>query len=70
MTTQYFTFGQDHVHSVSGFTYDKDVIVKITADDPRQIMFDTFGPKWSMQYNENELDDLLRWFPRGVKEIR
>ncbi len=67
--TQYFTFGQDHVHSVAGFTYDKDVIVKITADDPRQVMFDTFGPKWAMQYNENELQDLLPYFPRGVKEL-
>ncbi len=69
MTTNYFTFGQDHAHAVRGFTYDKDVIVKITADDPRQVMFDNFGPKWAMQYNEDELPDLLPYFPRGVKEL-
>jgi hypothetical protein len=36
--TSYFTFGFGHVHHVSGFTYDKDIVVKITADDPREKM--------------------------------
>lgn len=70
MTTAYFTFGQNHVHSVGGFTYDKDIVVKITADDPRQVMFDTFGPKWAMQYEPREItDSFLSSFPRGVKEL-
>lgn len=68
MKTAYFTFGFGHVHSINDFTYDKDVLVKITADDPRQVMFDTFGPKWAMQYDS--LDELKpEYYPRGVKEI-
>lgn len=55
MRTSYFTFGQTHVHSINGRTFDKDTIVKITAEDPRQVMFDTFGPKWAMEY-ENAPD--------------
>jgi hypothetical protein len=70
VTTNYFSFGFDHAHAIAGFTYDKDVLVKITADDPRKVMFDTFGPKWAMQYDEDELPDLLHYFPRGVKELK
>lgn len=70
MITQYFTFGQNHAHSVRGFTYDKDVVVKITADDPRQVMFDTFGRQWAMQYSEHEITpDFMQYFPRGIKEL-
>lgn len=66
MTTAYFSFGQAHVHVVDGFTYDKDILVKITADNPRQVMFQTFGEKWSMQYDDppNPI-----YYPRGIKEL-
>lgn len=68
MTTSYFTFGFGHVHSIGGFTYDKDIVVKITAEDPRQVMFNTFGPKWAMQYDS--LTELkVEYYPRGVKEL-
>lgn len=50
--TQWFTFGQSHVHSVNGRTFDKDTVVRITAKDPRAVMFETFGTKWSMQYDK------------------
>jgi len=66
MKTSFFTFGQDHVHRVNGFTFDCDVVVKITAEDPRQVMFDTFGPAWSMQY---DTCPGLDHFPRGVKDL-
>jgi len=66
MKTSYFTFGQGHAHSVNGFTYDKDIIVKVTAYNPRQVMFDTFGAQWSFEYDE--CPD-LKHFPRGVKEL-
>ena len=65
----YFTFGQSHAHSVGGFTYDKDVVVEIEAvgsNTARQIMFDTFGRTWSMQYDK--CPD-LSYFPRGVKVL-
>lgn len=63
----WFTFGQSHAHSHRGYTYDKDVVVLIVSDNPRQDMVDAFGLKWSMQYDE-EPD--LRWYPRGVKLLR
>jgi hypothetical protein len=52
MATAWFTFGQSHVHSINGRTFDKDTVVEITADDPAERMFFLFGDKWSIQYNE------------------
>jgi hypothetical protein len=66
-TTRYYTFGFDHAHAVNGFTYDKDVVVKITAPNPRAVMFQWFGSRWSMEYTEEDLD--LSYYPRGVKEL-
>lgn len=66
MITQWFSFGQVHVHSVNGRTYDKDCIVEITAPDPRAVMFATFGRKWGMQY---DIPPDMRYFPRGVIKL-
>jgi hypothetical protein len=52
MKTSWFTFGQAHAHSVNGRTFDKDTVVKITADNPRKVMAEFFGEKWSMEYDE------------------
>lgn len=52
--TSVFSFGFAHTHSVGGFTYDKDVLVQIAAEDPRQVMCETFGDKWSMEYTPEE----------------
>lgn len=64
--TRYFTFGQCHVHSVNGRTFDKDCVVKITHFDPRQEMFRHFGSKWSMEYTKPPRMEL---FPRGIIEL-
>jgi hypothetical protein len=64
--TSWFTFGQAHAHSVAGVTYDKDCVVKITADSPRDVMVRTFGQKWCWEYDE-EPD--MRWYPRGVFQL-
>jgi hypothetical protein len=66
MITRWFTFGQVHVHSVGGFTYDKDVVVEITAEDPRAVMVETFGQLWSMEYDK--CPDLA-YYPRGIKTL-
>ncbi len=66
MPTAYFTFGQIHTHSVNGKTFDKDCVLKITADDPRKVMFDTFGVKWGMEYFE---PPNMEYFPRGIIEL-
>ena len=64
--TKYFTFGQNHAHAIDGFTYDKDIVVKITAEDPRAKMVEVFGQKWAFEYNERPD---MSFYPRGIKEI-
>lgn len=66
MKTAFFTFGQTHVHSINGKTWDKDVVVQITAEDPRQVMLETFGRQWAMEY---ETPPRLDLFPRGVQAL-
>lgn len=44
-------------------------VVEITAEDPRQPMVDTFGAKWSMQYDEMP-PETLRHFPRGIIKLK
>ena len=62
----WFAFGQSHVHNVNGFVFDKDIVVEIEAEDPRRLMFEMFGVKWSMQYKEKPDMSL---FPRGIKQL-
>lgn len=66
LETRWFTFGQCHTHSVAGITYDKDYVVKVKAFSARKVMFETFGSKWAMEY-DNQPD--LRHYPRGVFEL-
>lgn len=66
MRTSYFTFGQCHVHVIGGFTYDKDIVLEITAPEPRTIMFNTFGNKWAMEYDS---PPTMCLFPRGIKHF-
>lgn len=64
--TAWFTFGQIHVHSVNGQTFDKDCVVEITAADPREVMHETFGQKWSIQYDKKPD---MNHFPRGIIKL-
>jgi hypothetical protein len=64
--TSWFTFGSGQAHHVAGFTFDPDIVVKITAADPRAVMLRWFGSKWSMEYDE-EPD--MSYFRRGIVEI-
>lgn len=66
METCWFTFGQTHVHSVNGITFDKDCVVEITAKDARKKMFETFGDKWGMEYATHPD---MRHFPRGIIKL-
>lgn len=67
----YFSFGQSHVHRVDGVTLDADVLLKVrgTYGDARQRVFDAIGDKWAMQYDEENLEAKLKYFPRGVVEV-
>jgi len=53
--TQIFTFGCGHTFP------NRFVIIEAeTKERCRQIMFNTFGEKWSMQYDYDKLDDLYK----------
>jgi hypothetical protein len=68
MKTSYFTFGQSHRHTIDGFVYDKDIVVQITAEIPRLVMFQKFGSKWGFEY-QDEPPTNMSLFPRGIKEL-
>ena len=65
----YFTFGQSHVHSVGGTTFDKDCVVEIeaeSAEKAREKMFYFFGAKWSFQYDKKPD---MSFFTRGIIKL-
>lgn len=67
METSYFTFGQDHLHRLNGITLDKDIVLQVIHEDPREWMFENFGPEWSMEYAPKYIDKEFRsHFPRGI----
>lgn len=63
MKTSWFTFGWGQAHHVRGHTFDPNVGVRITAEEPREVMTELFGAKWSMEYDERPAD---QWVPRGI----
>ena len=65
MKTSWFTFGQCHSHRCGNITLDKDIVIKITSEDPRATMVSLFGDKWCFEYSR-EPD--MKYFPRGIYE--
>ncbi len=65
----YVTFGQVHVHSVNGKTFDKDSVALFEAEtygDGRKKAFEYFDNKFFTTYTE-EPD--MSFFPRGIIEV-
>jgi hypothetical protein len=66
MKTHYFTLGQMHTHSFNGYTLDKDCVIKITDEEPRNVMMKFFGTVWAFEYfNKPKME----YFPRGVYNL-
>ena len=69
----YVTFGQVHVHSVNGKTFDKDCVAIIYARSEREgrdKAFEYFGTKFFTTYFESQWDEAnLKYFPRGYIEV-
>ncbi len=61
--TQWFSFGFDHRHEVDGVWLDHNTVVRITAVDPRAVMFDVFGARWSFPYDERPDHPLMLDLP-------
>ena len=68
MKTRYFSFGQKHTHSLNGHTLDKNCMVKITAENPREIMVEHFQHEWAFEYTDFT-EESLNYFPRGVYNL-
>lgn len=69
MKKYYISFGQTHVHSYQGQTFDKDCIAVIECVDKeaaRIRTFELFGRKWCFIY-EKEPD--MTFFHRGFIAI-
>lgn len=69
----YVTMGQNHVHRFENIIIDKDIVVEIEVEDEnmaRQKAFSLFGLKWSMIYNAENFGDSIKFFPRGIVNIK
>jgi len=69
----YVTFGQVHVHSVNGKTFDKDCVAIFEAkdySDGRKKAFEYFGSKFFTTYLAKDVSpDFMNFFPRGIIEV-
>lgn len=71
MNKYWISFGQTHVHSVNGKTFDKDCLAEVEAHHigfARDLAIKYFELKWANIYDELE-PDLLEYFPRGVIKV-
>ncbi len=70
MKTFYISFGQAHTHRIDGKTYDCDSLMKVEAENEiaaRLQTMDILGNnKWSSIYPAADLEEALKYYPRGV----
>ena len=65
----YISFGQAHAHRIDGFTYDCDSLMLVEAPGElaaRLGVNKLINGKWSGLYQESDLQDVIKYFPRGV----
>ena len=66
MYKTYITFGQVHVHSINGKTFDKDCVAEV--DLPEKEAREIFHPKFCFSYTDlSKLD--MSFFPRGIIQL-
>ena len=69
----YITFGQIHVHSVNGKTFDKDCIASIECknyQDGRDKAFTYFNDKWHQAYIKEDFPkEHMQYYPRGIISV-
>ena len=69
MNKYYITFGQVHVHSVNGKTFDKDCLAEIEAEtneEAHKIAMEVFNERFHECHNAERLNGILGYYPRGV----
>lgn len=65
----YITFGQVHVHSVGGKTFDKDCVAVINGSSPQEcdkMAFELFNGRFH-QHGAKMPD--MSYYPRGLIEV-
>jgi len=65
----YITFGQVHVHSVGGRTFDKDCVAVVNGETPGQcddMAFELFDGKF--HGHSARMSD-MSYYPRGLIEV-
>jgi len=68
MSKTYITFGQEHVHTINGKTFDKDCVALVNL--PEEKAREIFMPKFCFSYTEDRFNhDDLKYFPRGIVEV-
>lgn len=68
----YVSFGQIHVHSVNGKTFDKNVLAEISCssmEEGRDKAFEYFGDKFGTTYDEKSALSNLHYFPNGILPV-
>jgi len=69
----YVTFGQVHVHSVNGKTFDKDCVAVLeapTEQEGRARAFELFKGVFCFTYPEQHWDRAdMRFYPRGYINV-
>lgn len=69
----YVTFGQVHIHSVNGKTFDKDCVAVIESESAargRKLAFQYFDRKFCFEYPEDHFDmDDMKYYPRGFINV-
>lgn len=70
MSKIYITFGQIHVHSINGETFDNNCVAVIKCKDRekgRELAFEYFGDKWAFDSFDKVPD--MKFYPRGLIDI-
>lgn len=72
MNKYYVSFGQVHVHSVNGKTFDKDCLAEMQAysyGEAREKAFEIFKGIFHNVYEEKDLEGTIQYFPRGIIKV-
>lgn len=74
MNKYYITFGQVHVHSVNGKTFDKDCVAEIEAEtngEAHELAMKAFDGKFHQCVDEDRVDgEFMSFFPRGIIKLK
>lgn len=68
----YISFGQIHVHSINGKTFDKNCLAAIECQSRKDGLdkaFEYFRDKFSNYYSEEEAKSSLEYYPRGIINV-